>query len=616
MSTLPARLRTLFCLLVLVSGDLAAQGPPGAANRPGLVAVNATTPADLREWDARINQMVRANQVVVLSSRPDLDIAGRVHETLAQYHQAIPVYGGSLSRQTAQGASVSIIGNFFEDVSVSGAAALSANDVVRTVAESVGARPVGISPRLVVFPTLSGQFRLAYVVTLSDIKTYIADAESGSVLWSFDEIQTQSQIGTGTGANGDTKKMSTTPASGGFRAHDQLRPAQIRTFDTRGSEATLNRLLLPPGPTVEGDFSVDGDNTWADPPVVDTHSHSGWMEDYLFKQHNWTGVDNQRTTITATVHSGLINNAFFAPPPFGADGRGMFVYGRTPAGAPMTSLDIVGHEMMHGVTNAALVQRTGNGLLGALFIDRFGPTALTYAGSSYPCDTTTVTIDGNQLPLLCNAGRYVLVSNHPGAINEGFSDVFGIAAEFMHHPAGTGIMRADYKMGEDVPGAGMRAADVPGSLVALPSNLGNLPYPDHASRVFSFALAISSGSRSNPTAVIVLPWVLIGAQLAIVPTSDGGGVHLNATLMSHAFYLAIEGGRNATSGLTVQGVGATNRAQIERAFFRAMTMIMPNVPSMPVAAQATYQSAVDLFGPSSGAAVAIRQAMQAVGLMN
>jgi len=63
-------------------------------------------------------------------------------------------------------------------------------------------------------------------------------------------------------------------------------------------------------------------------------------------------------------------------------------------------------------------------------------------------------------------------------------------------------------------------------------------------------------------------------------------------------------------------VGASNRIQIERAFFRAMTLMMPNVPSMPVAAQATVQAAVDLYGATSPAAVAVRQAMQAVGLVN
>ena len=50
---------------------------------------------------------------------------------------------------------------------------------------------------------------------------------------------------------------------------------------------------------------------------------------------------------------------------------------------------------------------------------------MTFGGSSFPCDTTVVTMGARQLPLLCDAGRYVQVSNHPGALNEGFSDVFG-----------------------------------------------------------------------------------------------------------------------------------------------------------------------------------------------
>ena len=47
-------------------------------------------------------------------------------------------------------------------------------------------------------------------------------------------------------------------------------------------------------------------------------------------------------------------------------------------------------------------------------------------------------------------------------------------------------------------------------------------------------------------------------------TSDNGGVHTNSTIVSHAYYLSVEGGTNRTSGLTVQGIGAANREQMER----------------------------------------------------
>jgi Zn-dependent metalloprotease len=243
---------------------------------------------------------------------------------------------------------------------------------------------------------------------------------------------------------------------------------------------------------------------------------------------------------------------------------------------------------------------------------------VTSGGSTLSCDTTTVTLpDGRRFPLFCDAGRFALLSNHGGAINEAFSDVFGIAAEFFHHPVGNGPLQADYKLGEDMIGFGPnRAADAPASLVAMPSTIGPMVYPDHTSRRFSYVVAAASGPTNNPTSILVLPWVIVGNQLAILPSEDAAGVHVNATILSHAFYLAIEGGRNATSGITVQGVGAANRAQIERAFFRAMTLMMPIAPTMQTAALVTAQAAVDLYGPNSAAAVAVRQAMQAVGLLN
>lgn len=609
-------LLVLSCLAISLSVAPTAQEPAGDGARRGLVSVHATAASDLRNWDATIDRMVRVRQLVVTDSRPDPEIAGRSHESLVQYHDGIPVYGGSLSRQTAQGVAVSIIGTVYEGITVDSVPSLSAADAVRAAAGTTGARLAGDAPQLVIFPTPAGGYRLAYRATMSDFKTYLVDAATGIVLWTVDEIYTQGQVGTGTGALGDTKKISTTQAAGGFRTHDQLRPAQIRTFDTRGNATTFNRILAPPGVVTDSDFAIDTDNTWADPAVVDAHVHAGWMEDYLFKQVSWTGIDNRGTTISSMFHSGFLNNAAFFSAPFGADGRGMFVFGRTTTGVPLTTIDVVGHEMMHGVTHAAVLQRTGTGLLGATFFEPSVPTTITMGGSTLSCDTASATLpDGRTLPFFCLGGRFALAANHGGALHEGFSDIFGIAAEFFHQPAGTGPLRADYKLGEDLTGFGPnRAADVPASLIALPSTLGPISYPDHWSRAFKFLFLVVSGTRTNPIAITPVPWVLVGSQVAVLPTDDGGAVHLNAPIMSHAFYLAIEGGRNATSGITVTGVGAANRAQIERAFFRGITLLLPNAPSMQLAASTIIQASSDLHGANSAATAAIRQAFQAVGL--
>ena len=97
---------------------------------------------------------------------------------------------------------------------------------------------------------------------------------------------------------------------------------------------------------------------------------------------------------------------------------------------------------------------------------------------------------------------------------------------------------------------------------------------------------------------------------------DGGysGVHWNSTILSHAFYLAIEGGQNRTTGRTVQGVGGANRHNVERVFFRAMTHLMPARTSFQMTAAVIRQSAVDLFGTGSATSRAVNQALDAVGL--
>ena len=95
---------------------------------------------------------------------------------------------------------------------------------------------------------------------------------------------------------------------------------------------------------------------------------------------------------------------------------------------------------------------------------------------------------------------------------------------------------------------------------------------------------------------------------------DNGGVHINSGIANNAFYLAIEGGTNRTSGLAVQGVGAANREQVERVFYRAFTQMLPANATFAMARAATIQSARDIFGANSAAERAITQAWTAVGV--
>jgi bacillolysin len=168
----------------------------------------------------------------------------------------------------------------------------------------------------------------------------------------------------------------------------------------------------------------------------------------------------------------------------------------------------------------------------------------------------------------------LIYQNESGALNEAFSDMMGTAVEFFFQPVGSGQRQADYQLAEDVwRPSGLRSM----------SNPGSLGDPDHYSRRF-------------------------------LGTADNGGVHINSGIPNQAFYLSIEGGTNRTSGFTVTGVGAGNREQIEKVFYRAFTQMLPANANFSTARAATIQAARDLYGAGGAVERAVTQAWAAVGV--
>jgi thermolysin len=233
----------------------------------------------------------------------------------------------------------------------------------------------------------------------------------------------------------------------------------------------------------------------------------------------------------ASVPSSVLNlyylNAFYA-------GRGIMVYGEgLPAGVTVGgrqwnyfsgALDVVAHELAHGVTDYT--------------------SGLIYR-------------------------------NESGALNEAFSDIIGTSVEYFYQQAGSGYLKADYLLGEDLtaPSGALRS-------MADPQAYDD---PDHYSKRYT-------------------------------GTADNGGVHSNSGIANHAFYLAVEGGVNRTSGLAVQGVGAASREKIEKVFYRGFTQLLPANATFSIARAATLQAARDLYGGGSDVERAIEQAWTAVGV--
>lgn len=544
-------------------------GPPTAAQPPdGRRAVAAVDASALRVWDEAVDRRLRSGGLRRYAARPDPRVPGRQSERFAQYHRGVPVYGADMVRQTDAGVSTAILGTLFTGIDVDTTPGLSmaeAREVFEAAAGPLFA-PVG-PPSLWVFPLGAGAYTLAWRGTLSNFREVFIDADSGETLFEVSRIRDQG-VGIGAGVLGDRRKMATESAGGMFRTRDTLRPAHIETFDLEQDE---DRFLNALGTFFTGAFSgaplpwidlaADADNVWEDGAVVDVHSGLGWSYDYLATRLGWAGIDGRDGTIAAVVHplnparveSALAACRQTAVDPLADCGDYLF--------------------LLRLIDNAVYFPPVAGGSTGLLVFGE--PNAL-------PRPLTALDVAAHEM---AHGVSYFTARlgdtpapNEPGAIEEAFADIIATAVEFHTQEAGDGPLRADYVMGED---SGLLIRSLRDPQEARNRITG--PYPDHYDDLFR------------------------GSQ-------DSGGVHINATILGHAYYLAVEGGVNRTSGIRVTGVGRENRLQIERTFFNAWLNLMPSFADHAIAGDSLTRSASDLFGPDAAPTRAIREALDAVGI--
>ena len=582
----------------------------------------------LRRWDATVHGMESTGNLVVMSRRSDASQEGRTHEYLTQYHAGIPVHGGSVSRQLDPGGvTVSLFGTLHQGIDVDTTPELSGAEVAALLEVMHGGKFVADrQPPLSILPRLDSSYVLAYQVAMSDGYFYFAGAANGKLLHRVHAFKSQSAVGAGADSTGIRRKLSTTQGDAGFGAYDRMRPGELITLDTRFNLLRAHRLifghffnlifnLMPPGEPfwTADDIAVDADNDWDDPAVVGAHVYSGWTYDYFSHRHGWEGIDgaNGRTISMVNIDE---DNAFFVRPPFGPEGRGVFAFGRAideTSEDPLTVLDIVGHELMHGVTHFSVSNRTGSplGLFNPFPLDaRLGPESFTDDdGETYTCATARFpglveTMEGLEeglVPTWCVDGRFLLAYSGDGAIHEAYSDIFGESLEFFYESQGA---TADYLVGGETKRGPIRS-------LSDPKSLRNGFYPDVYRDRYEFALTLNEDEFWDYSGFVFVDGQYIGSD----DDFGYGGDHWNSLILSHAYYLAVEGGTHRTSGITVEGIGGANREVMERIFFHAMQDLMPAAVSLPVAAAVLRQAAVDL-APGSAAERALDQALHAVGL--
>ena len=527
----------------------------GSAQQASTLRFSATTANELRLWDGYVTSRARAGDLRVRQVVRDPSLPSRTIERLQQYSQGVPVWGAEVVRDLERGVPLSMFGELSAQPDVDPRPGLDADAVERLLLsrEATGAVLLRLA-ELVILRLETGQHRLAYTGVVSAahrVFRVFVDASSGAELLRYSSIHTQAAIGTGRGTIGDTKKMATVLQGGVYLADDQLRPPVLTTFDMRGNLPRAVQIVEQGAPLFLSDIAADTDNDWTDSAVVDAHAYIGWTYDYYFKRHGRRGLDNLDRPLVALVN-GVTQQAAVTLPP----------------------------ELLDWALNAFWCDDCGPGGLGLMYFGSGIPSNYTFFGQNVNYLAGSLDIVAHELTHgVTSSSSNLIYMNESGALNEAFSDIMGTGAEYFFQPVGTGLGQADYLLGEDsfrTPGGGLNGIR---SMVD-PGAFGD---PDHYSKRF-------------------------------IGTFDNGFVHSNSGIVNHAYYLAIEGGTNRTSGLAVQGVGSANREQIEKVFYRAFVFMLPASATFATARAATIQAARDLYPANGAVATAITQAWTAVGV--
>jgi Zn-dependent metalloprotease len=382
----------------------------------------------LRDWDNTINSMLRTKELQVRLQRADTLIAGRTIEQLEQVYQGVPVWGSGIARQTDGNNTVSIFGSLYDGIDIGVDPALSPERARDVIAQLSGVDLGGRLPTLVILPLDGGGYALTYrdqAIGTDEASVYFIDAMDGSLRLKYNLLQNQSAVVQGTGVLGDTKKVSVLSQSGTYLADDALRPPSLRTFDMRGNLTAALSVLNGTTVLTTANLAQDPLTTWSDGANVDGHAYEGYTYDFYFKKFGRRGLDNNNTRIIGITHTvrlqdvlsqpgGVVGtfylNAFYCPN-CGSDGRGMMVYGE---GLPPNvfllvgnvrvgvrnfagSLDVVAHELTHGVTafTSNLIPLNESGALNEAFSDMMGTSVEFFirgAGGNYLMGENLVTV--------------------------------------------------------------------------------------------------------------------------------------------------------------------------------------------------------------------------------
>jgi len=350
------------------------------------------------------------DQSTMVLQKKSMDNLNIMHTTWQQYYQGVPVENAIYKLHDSDG-KVKSNGTHHQRIDLNTTPTLNSHAAIEKATEYVGANKYAWqnhatqvllkrlkkdrdatyypAPILTILP-IDGVYKLTWKMEIFALEPHsqqqlFVDANTGQILKRCEMTCDQSAVGSGTTKYSGVQTIVTDSIPPGYyRLRDYSRGGGIETYNAQHYEsADLQDSAI--------DF-IDLDNNWImddsinqDDVAIDVHWGLEMSYDYFLNEHGRNSFDGNGIPLVAYVHVGTNwFNARFV---------GLWMEFGDGTGFPLTSLDVVAHEMTHGVTGTS--------------------AGLIYNGES-------------------------------GALSESFSDIFGMEVEFMALPA-----TADYQIGTE-----------------------------------------------------------------------------------------------------------------------------------------------------------------------
>ncbi|RSN92770.1 peptidase M4 [Streptomyces sp. WAC 05379] len=360
---------------------------------------------------------------------------GTVHTRYERTYDGLPVLGGDLVVETTKsGATKDVVKATRAAIKPATttaavpAAKAEKQALAAAKAEDAKSPDVNKAPRKVIWAA-NGKPTLAYETVVGGLQEdgtpnelrVVTDAATGAKLYEYQAIET----GTGNTMYSGTVTLGTTQSGSTYNLTDGAR-GNHKTYN-------LNRGTSGTGTLFSGPDDVWGNGAASNAETAGADAHYGaaltW--DYYKNVHGRSGIRGDGVGAYSRVHYG--NNYVNA---FWSDSCFCMTYGDGSGNAnPLTSIDVAGHEMTHGVTSntAGLVYSGESGGLNEATSDIFGSTVEFYANNSSDVGDyligEEININGDGTPL-----RYMDKPSKDGASKDAWYS--GIGSIDVHYSSG------------------------------------------------------------------------------------------------------------------------------------------------------------------------------------